>query len=409
MATNTPNFNLVKPDLTDNVDIDVLNGNMDIIDTALAAGGGDIENLDDVDITTPSDGEVLQYDGTNWVNTAASIDGLFYKVDTNSVAFTAPTGSTVSIKAGTKVAVEGTLVEFATATAVTMPSLTAGTDYYIYVDTSGDAEAVAATGTWPTPVAAPPADSRLIGGFHYAPGGNATGTSGGNTTPAINAYSFWDLKWRPVALDPRGMTLVANRFWSDIYLLNRDPDTYGTSRNNQPIADGETGGTTTAIVPAAFGGNGSTRYPVQSWWNTAECLSAYGKRLPRYSEFASLAYGTTENQSRGNDTVTTGFATSNTGSSNTDEEFTSKWGVIQSSGVMWVWGDEFGGGNAAASWANINGGRGQVFQQENAVILGGNWSVGANTGSRSAGWFSSPSLSSNSVGGRGVCDHLTLV
>jgi hypothetical protein len=36
MATNTPNFNLIKPDLTDIVDIADINDNMDIIDTALA-------------------------------------------------------------------------------------------------------------------------------------------------------------------------------------------------------------------------------------------------------------------------------------------------------------------------------------------------------------------------------------
>lgn len=35
MATNTPNLNLVKPDLTDFADIRVLNGNMDIIDNAI--------------------------------------------------------------------------------------------------------------------------------------------------------------------------------------------------------------------------------------------------------------------------------------------------------------------------------------------------------------------------------------
>jgi hypothetical protein len=335
--------------------------------------------------------------------------GFFYKADTNSVVFTAPTGSTVSIKAGTKLEVEGESVEFATATAVSMPSLTAGTDYFIYVDNAGDAEAVAATGAWPTPVGSEPANSRLIGGFHYAPGGNATGTSGGNTTAQINPYSFWDLKWRPVAPDPRGMTLVSNMFWADIYLLNRDPDTYGTSRNDQPIADGQTGGTTTAIIPAAFGGNGSNRYSVQTWWNTAEALSAYGKRLPRYREHAAFAYGTTEANSRGNDPVTTGLGTTNTGSSNTDEKFTSKWGVIQASGVMFVWGDEFGGGNAASSWANITGGRGNVYQQENAVLLGGAWNDGANAGSRSANWANSPSLSSSGIGGRGVCDHLTLV
>lgn len=35
MATNTPNYNLVKPELNDFADIRVLNGNMDIIDTQL--------------------------------------------------------------------------------------------------------------------------------------------------------------------------------------------------------------------------------------------------------------------------------------------------------------------------------------------------------------------------------------
>lgn len=48
MATNTPNLNLVKPDLTDFADIRVLNGNMDIIDNAV---GG----LDYVKDVTKSD------------------------------------------------------------------------------------------------------------------------------------------------------------------------------------------------------------------------------------------------------------------------------------------------------------------------------------------------------------------
>lgn len=48
MATNTPNLNLVKPDLTDFADIRVLNGNMDILDGAV---GG----LDYVKDVTKSD------------------------------------------------------------------------------------------------------------------------------------------------------------------------------------------------------------------------------------------------------------------------------------------------------------------------------------------------------------------
>ena len=342
----------------------------------------------------------------------SDISGLFYKPEMNSVAFNKTGAGTAAIRAGVRVWVDNTVVSFAFDTTITMPSLTAGTDYFIYVSTAGVIQAVAATGTWPTPVAAPPANSRLIGGFHYAPGGNATGTNGGDTTPAINEYSFWDLKWKPVAPDPRGMTLVANRFWSDIYLLNRDPQTNGTSKHNVAIADGQTGGTTTAIIPTAFGGNGSTRYSVQDWWSTAECLSAFGKRLPRYSEFGSLAYGVKENHSLNADPVNTGLVNGSGSGAGIDtlaQRYTSKWGVIQSTGTMWVWGDEFGGGNAATSWANVNGGRGQVNQQENAVLLGGFWGLTVFSGSRTSDWSSPPSDSFSNFGGRGVCDHLILV
>jgi hypothetical protein len=348
------------------------------------------------------------FTGATVTGVGSPVYGLFTKANTFSVAFTKTAAGTAQIKAGTYVDVNGTLITFASATSITMPTLTAGTDYFIYVSTAGVIQAVAATGTWPTAVASPPASSRLIGGFHYAPGGNATGVAGGDTTPAINEYSMWDLKWKPASNDPRGMTLVSNKFWSDIYMLNRDPQTNGTSRNNIAIADGETGGTTTCIIPTAFGGNGSSRYSIQDWWSTSEALSAFGKRLPTYGEFSTLAYGVTENVSRGNDPVTTGLGTTNTGSSNTDNKFTSKWGVIQAAGVLWVWAHDFGGPYAAASWANNNGGRGNTYNLPNAAILGGDWSETSNSGSRSSYWFVSPSISYYGLSGRGVCDHLSL-
>ncbi len=368
-----------------------------------------VTNLQHPSASTPA--ITLASDGTATVagGGGSTTPSLLSKADLWSVCLTRTGAGTAQVKAGTKVLVGTTLVEFASATSITMPSLTAGTDYYVYAISNGTAQAVAATGAWPTPVGSPPANSQVIGGFHYAPGSNASGTSGGNTTPGINEYSMWDLKWRPTSLDPRGMTLVADAFWMDIYLLNRAPDTNGTSKNGVDIADGATGGTTTALIPAKFGGNGTSRYALQDWWSTAECLMAYGKRLPTVAEMATAAYGVTENASRGSDPVTTGLGTSNAGSSNTDEKFTSKWGVIQASGVMYVWGQAHGGGTAAASWANTNGGRGQVYQQENAVGLGGLWLDAAYSGSRSAIWNFAPSLSYNSVGGRGACDHLMLV
>ena len=332
--------------------------------------------------------------------------GLFNKTDPGSVAFTKTGVGTVSVKAGTYVDVSGTTITFATATAVTMPSLTAGTDYYIYVTTAGVISAVAASGTWPTPVASPPASSRNIGGFHYSPGGNAAARAGGNTTAQVNEFSLWDLKWRPSAADPRGMTLVSNHFWSDIYFLNRDPQTNGTSRNNFDIADGQTASTTTPIIPTAFNGNGSTRYGPGNWWNLGEALSAFGKRHPTYAQFAALAFGATEAVSRGNDPITTGLATTNAGSSNADQLLTSRWGVIQATGTMYAWGADFGGGAAAASWTANTDGRGSTYQMENAVRLGGDWSDAAFSGSRTSVWANSPSVVSPSIGARGVCDHL---
>ena len=339
---------------------------------------------------------------------AATTFGLFHKADMGACAISRTGAGTAVVKAGTYVQVGSTLVSFASDTSISMPSLTAGTDYFVYAKTNGTVEAVAATGTWPTPVASPPANSRLIGGFHYAPGGNATGRTGGNTTAGINEYSAWDLKWRPAAPDPRGMALVSNMFWSDIYLCNRDPQVKGTSRNNEPIADGETGSTTTAIVPTAFGGNGSTRYATWNWWNAAEALAAFGKQHPTYQQFAALAFGATEAASRGNDPVTTGLGTTNAGSSNADEKFTSKWGIIQATGVEWVWGADFGGGAAAASWTANTESRGSTYQMENAAFFGGAWNESANSGSRASLWNNSPTFSPSSIGARGVCDHLIL-
>jgi len=127
---------------------------------------------------------------------------------------------------------------------------------------------IEATADFVTP---PASGARQIGGFHYAPGGNAAAQAGGDTTPAINEYSLWDLKWRPACPDPRGMALVASMFWCDIYLTGVDHYTNGTSKNNVTIADGSS----PPKIPAAFGGNGSTAYSGFTWWESAEVLRSH--------------------------------------------------------------------------------------------------------------------------------------
>jgi len=323
----------------------------------------------------------------------------------------------------------GNLITYLSATAATIDtgSLTAGTDYAVYALLDGSAVFSA---NFSAPTGHTTTDSQLIGGFHYAPGGNAAAQAGGDTTPAINPYSIWDLKFRPRCADPRGMALVADGFWVDIYLLNTDPDVNGTSKNNTTIADG----TSAPKIPAKFGGNGSTTYGSLTWYEAAELAAAYGKRLPAYAEMVAAAYGTTEAQARGSDAVTTGLSTTNTGSSNADQEQTSKWGLIQATGVMWVWLADISFKphttaltgtppadtdfetwiNAAktSSYKAITESRGSVntYGADGIAVglFGGIWVSSSNAGSRTATWDGAPSSSNNSIGVRLACDHLVL-
>lgn len=317
-----------------------------------------------------------------------SIRGLFRKSDPTIVAWTKTGNFTLTTATTLYIDVNGSIKTISSGTSVTMPTATAGTDYAIWAKTDGTLEATSNHTSPPT------ANARKVGGFHYAAGGNATGTSGGDTTASINAYSLWDLKWRPACNDPRGMALVADGFWVDIYLANTDCDANGTSKYNVTIADGSS----PPKVPTKFGGNGSTTYGSLTWFESCELASAYGKRLLTQREYMAMAYGTTEASAIGSDQ----------GSTILNAAYTSKWGVMQSTGVMWVWGDDRGGAYATGGWNANTEGRGSEYNAPNAVLLGGDWSNGADAGSRCSRWNDAASNSSASLGVRFSCDHLLL-
>ena len=318
-----------------------------------------------------------------------SIYGLFRKAVQGVVAWSKTGAFTVSTAMTLYVEVNGVTKTIASGTAVTMPTATAGTDYAIWANPDGTLQAT-------TNFVSPPVtNGRLVGGFHYAPGGNATGTAGGDTTPAINPYSFWDLKFRPRCSDPRGMALIGGGFWSDIYLINTDPGSNGTSKYNVTIADGAS----PPKIPTLYGGNGTTAYGTFTWFEAQEVAHAYGKRPLFQSEFMAAAFGTTEGSSIGTDQ----------GSTILNAAYTSKWGLIQATGVMWIWGQERGGAyNTAGAWQSDTGGRGQSYGAPNAARFGGAWGNGALAGSRSSAWDSAASFSDLTVGLRCACDHLIL-
>ncbi|KAF1041404.1 MAG: hypothetical protein GAK35_03333 [Herbaspirillum frisingense] len=328
----------------------------------------------------------------------------FVKANPRAAAFTKTGPGAAQTAQALVVEVADLVIKYASGTAITMPALTAGTDYAIYACADGSLRADA---NFTAPTGYTTANSRQIGGFHYAPGGNATQKNGGgNTTAQINEVSFWDLKFRPNCDDPRGMALVAGKFWADIYILGVNHITDGTSKYNVAMATGSA----PPKVPTLFGGNGTTAYADGNWFSFREVMAAYGKRFPTYAEFAALAFGTKEKVSAGPASGGSAPLTgqNNTGYTSTWENFTSLFGIIQASGNLWVWGEEFGGPYGAASYADTPDARGQWYSPPNAALFGGNWNNTTNSGSRASYWNDAPSASTASIGARGVCDHLVL-
>jgi hypothetical protein len=269
-----------------------------------------------------------------------------------------------------------------------MPTATTGTDYAVWLKPDGTLEAT-------TSFTSPPAtNARKIGGFHYAPGGNALAQAGGDSVPQINEYSFWDLKYRPACDDPRGMTCVAGGFWSDIYLLNTNPDVNGTSKYGVTIADGSS----PPIIPLTLGGNGSTTFGSLTWFESMSIATAMGKKAFTQPEFMTAMYGVTEATSRGTDPVTTGL----------DAPRTSKWGIMQATGNLYTWAADRGGSFATGGWDANTEGFGSEYNAPNASRLGADWANGVDAGSRSSAWRVAASVSSHSFSLRCACDHLQL-
>jgi len=312
------------------------------------------------------------------VATVAAVTAtVFIKSDGSQPAWTAPTSTTLETASVIGVVVGETVVNIPAGTAVTLPALTGGTDYTIYASDAGALQAVDAD-------SAAPANERLAGGFHVYAG------SGG-----INPRSLWDLNWRPAAQNPRAMALSpSGQMWGDIYLMDTAYANSGYSRQNTTIADDGN----RPIIPAAYGGNGSSVYGSMSWWVAVDLATAAGKRLPFYQEFTALAYGVVERQAVGTDPGTTQHQAGHR----------SACGCEQITGAMWQWGADIAA-TAGTSWSNIAEGRGDVYASNiKSPLFGANWSRGSNAGSRASLWVYAPSDSNSVFSARGVSDHTNL-
>jgi hypothetical protein len=267
---------------------------------------------------------------------------------------------TLSVRAGTRFAAH----TYAKQTPVKMPDeLCAGADYVVIA--AARPKAVRALSI--------PAGLDVLGGFHFAPGGNAIARTGGGTTPEINPCSLWDVDFRPSCPDPRGMTLVTTphgKFWCDIYLTGVDHLKNGTSAYDVTIADGKD----RPIDPAT--GAPFARF---DYATAVAVMKHHGKGLLGLDEYVHAFFGVTERSAVGKDPVKTGL----------DAARTSRFGVMQATGNLWVWGHD---GDP---------------DQPRASLFGGNWWYDGVAGSRYAyvacNW---PGDSCDGLGARGRSDHL---
>lgn len=289
------------------------------------------------------------------------------KADPNTPAFRVEGRTGLFIKAGaTLVHVDGELIPFAEETEISIlaEDLQPGRDFGIWIGQHGAIMAL--------PDGKQPDTGTQIGGFHFAPGGNAAARAGGDSEPAINAFSCWDLAFRPACPDPRGMFVIDmpdGKAWVDIYKLGVDHLANGTSRFGVTIADGRD-------LPQRIDGNG--RYDHLDYKTAVEIMAHHGKQLLTYDEFRVAAFGVTEKSAQPRDPKITGL----------DAPRTSQRGMMQASGNLWDWGTD---GDP---------------DEPRASFFGGSWIDGGSAGSRCADLDYWPGYSYVDLSARGRSDHL---
>lgn len=392
--------------------------------TTLTAAGQAVAGADDADAQRAAmgaqatlvsgdniktiNGEVLL--GSGNITISAGEAGTLSKADRSTPCLVKTGGGTLAIKAGTVAYLESGAVSFAAQTAVTMPALTAGEDYSVWVLPNGTAQAVA--DPFSSPATAPAPGALKIGGFHYglvAPG--ETPASGGFSTSGftntggskvwtqadvdriagINEFSIWDLVFRSKG-EQHGMVLdPQTRTWWGIYLCSTNHIANGVSRYNTDVASG----TVLPRIPLVYGGNGTTTYGRLSLYEAAEIAASHACRLPSYEEFMSAAFGVTEGQSLGGASSTIPATARQAG-------YTSRIGLEQATGHHWIIGAPFGSTGGTA-WSGV--GRGSFYGTSGLPVFGGFRLGGPNAGSRCSDWTFAPSNSEWSRGLRAACDH----
>ncbi|MDQ7067753.1 MAG: hypothetical protein Q9M40_07160 [Sulfurimonas sp.] len=219
---------------------------------------------------------------------------------------------------------------------------------------------------------------KLIGGFHYGlipedfKAINNINEKSATKIAGINNYSIWGKKHRPKC-NPEGMVFIPKlKIWVDIYLLNSEHKDNGTSKANLSIAAGNNyKGRKIPVDEESLKGDVVDRI-----------AKSHKKRLLTQKEFRKAMYGVKEGVSAED---------KDDGIIKHIEDFTSRYGIEQATGVIWVWSKDK-----------------HNSQDDLAVILGGHRAHGVYAGSRASKWSSYVWNSDWSIGSRFACDSWNL-
>ena len=353
--------------------------------------------------------------------------GILYRIP-RWLRFSASSKTSLVIKAGTMILVGTHVYEAATDQTYSMGTLTAGKDYFVYLNYSSGSWSV----TCSTTKSADTSTSRCIGRFHtlcasvgsgttmIAPASPGSGLSAGGTflvksyrqdsdpdfyalynktISSVSSGTYYDIVTcaHPLAGFSAGdilpesvwcLTFKPNTKYEDAMCYDKDTDIAidvylqsGTGLNTKSVYN-------------------ATHTVSRQQWNHQGDMLQVGKKLLRDYEFTSAALGSNER------TNITGSSDKGTVGGHSDTEgrrMISAIGCEEMCGYLWQWLDEVNGKPDENSWTTTDGqgAFGQEYWQPRAVLAGGFWGDGALCGSRCRyADFSRAGVSAN-VCGRG--------
>ena len=352
--------------------------------------------------------------------------GILYRIP-RWLRFSASSKTSLVIKAGTMILVGTHVYEAATDQTYSMGTLTAGKDYFVYLNYSSNAWTVTCSQT----KSADTSTKRLIGRFHTlcaavpndstnymlipdSPGGSASSilVKSYNQHDDPDFYAFYN---KSVISREAGtyydVVTVAHTLAGysagDILPESVMCLTWGvkTMHDDAMVYDKDTDMFVDVYLQSGTGLNTKSAYNAthtvsRQQWNHQGDMLQVGKKLLRDYEFASAALGSNEctNITGSSDKGIVG------GHSDTNSRrMISAIGCEEMCGYLWQWLDEVNGKPDENSWTVTDGqgAFGMEYWQPRAVLAGGHWDSGTRCGSRCRAADSGRAYVNGVVGGRG--------